>query len=799
MGNLAQDIRYGVRILKSRPGFTAVAMLALALGIGANTAIFSVVNAVMLRPLPYIDTERMVVMESGKSQAAPDQFGGVSPADFWEYQDQSESVEHLVAISGGGFSLTGVDTPETFAASRVSTNFFDALKVRPLLGRSFISEDGSMKSPETIVLSHDLWRRRFNSDPEIIGKPLGNTGTTVIGVMPPDFKFPVTAEVWMPLLRDSGEMRNRANRYFNVVGLLKAGRTRESAEAELKTIASRLESEHAGTNRDITIRLVPFRDRLIREVKSSLLILLGAVGFVLLIACANVANLLLARAASRRKEMAIRLALGASRWRLMRQVLTESLILGTAGSAIGLLLALWGVELLIKLLPEEYAYLRLQDMVRIDAIVLLFTLAMTLATSLLFGLIPAWHASRTNINEQVKHASRSTGGLQHRRARNVLMIAEIALAMVLLVGAGLLVQSFVRMRQADLGFDPKNLFTVSLQMPFSRYPNEQARARLIKQVLEQVEQTPGVETVAASSGTPFPFLEFAFAIEGRPPEAGGVALYDSISPNYFGTLKAQFMAGREFTDRDNAKAPAVAIVNERLARQYFNDEDAIGKRISINYLGQPQTREIVGIVKDFSQGEAGKIKPQIYVPYEQQPWLSAMIVGRSAANTESVRRDVHTAVLTIDKDQTLAKVDTAEQALSKSLAEPRLYMALLAAFAALALLLAAVGVYGVMSYSVAERTREIGIRMALGARVEDVMRMVIKQGLLLALAGVTVGLVGAFLLTRLLSSLLYQVSATDPVTFLAISLLLVGVALGASFIPARRAAKVDPMIALRHE
>ena len=799
MSNLAQDIRYGIRILISKPGFTVVAVIALALGIGANTAIFSVVNAVLLRPLPYMDPERLVVMEAGKGQSAPDQFGGISPADFWEYQDQNDSFEQLVAISGGGFSLTGVETPETFVASRVSTNFFDALKVKPLLGRAFVTADGSVKSPEILVLSYDLWQRRFNGDREIVGKTLGNTGATVVGVMPPDFKFPVTAEVWMPLLRDSGEMRNRANRYFSVAGLLKSDRSRENAEAEMKTIAARLESAHADTNKDVTVRLVPFRDRLVREVKTSLLILLGAVGFVLAVASANVANLLLARAASRRKEMAIRAALGASRWRLMRQVLTESLILGVAGSALGLLLALWGVELLIRMLPEEYAYLRLQDMVRIDGAVLLFTLGVTLATSLLFGFIPAWHASRTNINEQLKAGSRTGSSLQHQRARSGLMIAEIALAMVLLVGAGLLVQSFVRMRQADLGFDAKNLVTIGVQMPFTRYPDDQSRVRVIKRTLEQVEQTPGVESVVASSGMPFPYLEFMFKIENRPDDAGAPALYDAISPNYFRALKAQFLAGREFDDRDNARAPGVAIINEKLAKQYFADESPIGRRISVNYLGQPQTREIVGVVKDLSQGEAGKVKPQIYAPYQQQPWFSATLVARVAGNPESVRKEVFQAMLLVDKDQTLTKMDTAEQALNKALAEPRLYMALLTAFACLALLLAAVGVYGVMSYSVAERTHEIGIRMALGAQVLDVMKLVLRQVLLLSLAGAGVGLAGAFALTRVMSSLLYGVSATDPVTFIVIPLLLVGVALGASFIPARRATRVDPVVALRRE
>ncbi len=799
MNNLIQDLRYGARMLIKSPLYTAVAVMALALGIGANTAIFSVVNAVLLRPLPYIDANRLVFVESGDKQAGAQQFGGASPADFWDWQAQTQTFEQLCGMAGGGFNLTGVETPESIPGLRVSTNFFEMLKAKPLLGRTFRPEDGFVKADDTIILSHRLWQHRFGADPDIIGKTLGNTGTVVIGVMPPDFKFPVTAECWIALSRDSGEMRNRANRYFTIMGLIKPDQTIESAQAEMQAIAANLESQYADTNKNISVRLAPYRDRMVRDVKTSLLVLLGAVMFVLAVACANVASILLARAASRRKEMAIRLALGASRWTLIKQLLTESLMLGLAGGAAGLVFALWGVDLLVKLLPEKYAYLQAQEMVRIDTTTLMFTLVTALLTGLLFGLVPAWQSSRPDINEWLKEGARGSDGSRQQRTRGTLVIAEIAMAMVLLAGAGLLVQSFVRLRSADLGFDPRNLFTMGVSLSFREHPDDPSRVRFIKKMLDEVSNAPGVESVAVTTGSAFPYLNFNFNIEGQPLPAEAPALYETISPNYFKAMKASLVTGREFDERDSTNSPGVAIINETLARRYFDGQDPIGKRISINYLGARQTREIIAVAKDMNQGEPGKIEPQIYVSYQQQPWLSASLVVRAASSPDSARKDAQQAIWAVDKNQPVSKSDTTEMVLSNALAEPRLYTILLGAFAALALILAAVGIYGVMAYSVAERTREIGIRMALGAQTSDVLRMVIGQAMKLIVVGVAIGLVAAYGLTRLIASLLFGVSATDPVTFVMVSALLAGVALMACYIPARRATKVDPMVALRYE
>jgi putative ABC transport system permease protein len=799
METLLHDLRYGARMFIKSPTYTVVAVMALALGIGVNTAIFSVVNAVLLRPLPYMDPQRLASIGSGDKQAPPEDFGGASPADFWDWQQRSQAFEQLVAVGGGGFALTGVETPETFPGARVSTNFFEATHAKPLLGRTFRPEDGSVKSPDTIVLSYRLWQQRFGGDASIVGQTLGDTGAEVIGVMPPDFKWPTYAECWIPLSRDSGEMRNRANRYFGVVGLIKPDQTLESAKAELQTIADNLAAQYPDTNKNLTVEVTPFREALVRTVKPSLFVLLGAVAFVLLIACANVAGILLARAAARRKEMAIRMALGASRWKLIRQLLTESVLLGLSGAALGLMLALWAVDLLVKLLPQSYAYLQLDDRVRIDGRVLLFTLITALLTSLLFGLVPAWQASRPSVGDWLKEGGRTSEGTQQHRTRSALVIAEIAFAMVLLVGAGLLIQSFARLRQADLGFDPQNLFAMSLNSPLQKYPDEPSRARFIKQFLDAVSNKPGVESVAVSTGLPFPFLNFTFNIEGRPLAADASALYDSVSPNYFRAMKARLLEGREFTDLDLTNAPPVAMINETLARRYFPDEDPIGKRISINYLRTRKTPEIVGVVKDITQGEAGKIQPQIYVPYQQQPWLSESLLVRSMGDPHAAKNDVQRIIWSVDKNQPVSRVDSPERALGNSLGEPRLYTTLLGVFAALALVLAAVGVYGVIAYSVTQRTHEIGIRTALGAQPRDVLALVLGQAMKLIVVGVAFGVAGALALTRLLSSLLFNVSTTDPITYVVVAALLAGVALLACYVPARRALRVDPMVALRCE
>jgi putative ABC transport system permease protein len=799
MTTLWQDLRYAARMLFKSRTYTAVAILALALGIGANTAIFSVVNTLLLRPLPYIDSDRLILVESGNRQGGAQSFGGVAPADFWDMQAQSEVFEQFVALSGGGFSLTGVDNPESFPGARVSTNFFDALRARPLLGRTFRDEDGTVKADDTIILSYRLWQERFGGDPNVIGQVLGDTGTTVIGVMPPDFKYPGSAQVWTPLSRDSGEMRNRANRYMGVMGLLKPGENIKAAESELQTIAARLAAEHPDTDKELGVRLTPFRDWVVRDVKTSLWILMGAVMLILLIACANVANLLMARAASRRKEMAIRRALGASRWRVMQQLLAESLLLATLGGAAGLLIALWGVDALMGLLPESWNNLKLQTRVGVDLWVLAFTFATTMATGVALGLIPAWQASRPDVNEWLKEGGRGSEGARHRRTRNLFVVTEIALALVVLIGAGLLVNSFVRLRRNDLGFNPRGLVNVGIWMPFNRYPDDAARARFVTRILDEVATAPGVEAVAATSGEVFPFLNFSFNVVGRPQTVEPHALFDAISPNYFRVLGAEMLAGREFNDRDDRNAPAVAIINESLRRQYFADANPLGQRVTVNFLGQPQTREIVGVVRDINQGEAGKVTPQIYVSYQQQPWLSASLLVRSAGDTEATRKSVQEAIWAVDKTQPARRAETAEALIASALGEPRLYTLLLGSFAALALALATVGIYGVMSYSVAQRTQEIGIRMALGASPRDVLLMVVRQGVTLIIAGVTLGLIGAFALTRLLSSLLFHISATDPLTYAAVVTVLALVALAACAIPARRATRVDPMIALRYE
>ena len=808
MQTLWQDLRFGARMLMKKPGFTLIVILTLALGIGVNTAIFSVVNAVLLKPLPYLKDPRLVFIESGDKQADPREYFGASPADFWDWRASSQTLQQLAAYApSDGFNLTGVERPEVFASSRVSSNFFQVFGAKPLLGRAFLPEDELWSAPRTILLSYRLWQRRFGGDPGVIGQTLGNTGVTVIGVMPSDFKYPTHAECWTSLVREAGEGSVRANRYWVAIGLIKSDQTLENAQAELKAIAGRLESQYPDSNKNITTNVTTVVERRTGGVRRSLLMLLGAVGCVLLIGCANIANLLLARAGSRRKEMAIRLALGAPRRRLLRQLLIESLLLAALGGAAGLLLGQWGLDGLMRLLPQSYnAYYQLQDQLRpgsVDQTVLSFTILISLLTGVLFGLVPAWQASNPVVNDELKEGGRGGDGLRRQRLRGALVVVEIALAMALLVGAGLLINSFARMSRAELGFDPRNLFSMSVQTR-SKFPIEGAderRARFVKQVVDQVSQTPGVASAVVTSVGFFPLLHFGFNIEGRPLPADADALYETISPNYFRAMRARIVAGRDFDENDDTKAPAVAIINETLARRYFAGEDPLGKRVSIAYMRQRIALEIVGVAADMKQGELGApVIPQIYAPYLQRPWFNSAVVVRAAHNDLSaVKNDAQRAIWAVDRDQTSTDIHTAEEALNNSLAEPLLYTTLLGVFAALALSLAALGIYGVMSYTVTERTREIGVRMALGARGRNVLKLVVGRGMTLALTGVAIGSAIAVVLTRLMSNLLFGVSATDPMTFAVIALLLLLVALLACYIPARRAAKVDPMVALRRQ
>lgn len=800
MHTLWQDLRYGARMFLKQPGFTLVAVITLALGIGANTAIFSVVNAALLRRFPY-DITRLVAIESFNPLEQKRGFG-VSPADFWDWQDQSQAFEQLSMYSGGGIGLKESERLEGLPGARVTPNFFQTLSVQPLLGRTFASEDGFLSAPPTIVLSHELWQRRFGGDSRIIGRAIKmeDGPVTVIGVMPADFKYPTFAQVWLPLARDSSEMQFRANRYFHAIGRIKSGQTIERAQNELKTIAARLANAFPKENEGWTVQLTDWRESFVRDSRSALLFLMGAVGLVLLIACANVANLLLGRAAARSKEIAIRRALGASGRALARQLFSESLILSVFGGGLGLLLAVWGVDALTQSLPQlNFTYQSLTELrseIRIDRTVLLFTVLVSLLTTLLFGLAPGWQAAKTDVNESLKEGSRGSAGGGAHRMRKTLVSVEIALALMLLLGAGLLINSFARLLKVDPGYDPQGLMALSLGFP------RENKYAFAQQVMERVSNTPGVASVALMSYPTLGGLGFPFNRENNPFPNGDVTVsYSAISPSYFQTLKTPLHAGREFNDRDLPDAPKVAVINETLARQYFAGENPVGQKIVIAYLNRRLASEIVGVVGDVRQDEPGKpVKPEILVPFAQLPWFSGTLLVRSVnPDPLTVKSAVQEAIWSFDPALPESKAEPLAQTLAGHVAEPRLFASLLTIFAVIALTLSAVGIYSVVAYSVTQRTREIGIRLALGAQRRDVLILVARQGLSMALIGVAIGLAGAFALTRLMVGLLFGVSPTDAVTFATVSLGMIAVALVACYIPARRATKVDPLVALRYE
>ncbi|MDQ3252890.1 MAG: ABC transporter permease [Acidobacteriota bacterium] len=810
MKALWQDIRYGIRMLAKKPGFTAIAVLTLALGIGANTAIFSVVNAVLLRPLPFENPERLVLIWMRGVNDPMDRTTASYP-DVLDFKNQSQSFSHVAAYTmSGGVALAGEGdrAPELLGGARVTADLFSVLDAKPIIGRSFSPQEDQAGAAPVIVLSHRLWQRRFAADPNIVGRQvtLGGQSTIVLGVMPPDFKFPTRRiEFLMPLNSQASLAQTLANRdaqFLNVIASLKPGVTLERAEAEISTIAQRLEQQFPETNTNRRARLVSLQDDIVGEIRPALLVLLGAVALVLLIACANVANLLLARAAARGREIAIRTALGASRARVVRQLLTESLLLSLVGGSLGLLLAAWGVDLLVAAAPANLP--RLTE-IGLDSRVLGFTVVVSVLTGIIFGLAPALQSSKLNLNETLKEGGRSgSEGTRRNRVRSLLVISEVALSLVLLVGSGLLIKSFWQLLQTDLGYRTERVLAHGLPISRTKYGEPQQAAAFYQQVLRHVETLPGVAATGYVSLLPLDGNDVwdSFKIEGRPPFAPddtADARSQVASPDYFRAMNIPLLRGRMLSERDAKDASQVIVVNEALTRRYFAGKDPVGQRIIIE--GETATREIVGVVGDVRhQGLDKGADPEFYSSYLQSPHYNLQLVMRTASSDPAgLASAVRNAIRELDKDQVVGAMGTMDELVAESVAPRRFNMTLLAAFASVALVLASIGIYGVMAYSVTQRTHEIGIRMALGAQRSDVLRMVIRQGMLLAFVGVAVGLVAAFALTRVMASLLYGVSATDPMTFIGVAMLLAIVALLACYIPARRATKVDPMVALRYE
>ena len=806
MSVLWKDLRYAFRMLWKSPAFTLIAILALALGIGANTAIFSVVNAVLLRPLPFKDPNRlMTVWENNLQQGQA--HGMVGSANFTDWKNQNQVFESLAAYFNWSYNLTGGDEPQRLRAIVVSGEFFPTLGVEAQLGRALAPDDDRDGKDDVIVLSHAFWQSRFGARPDVIGQTalLNGRSHIIVGVMPSGFNFPdEKVDIWRPMAMSAQQAQDRRGKYLSVIGRLKTGVSIAQANAGMDNIARRLEQQYPEANAGWGVRLVPLHEETVGKVSTILLILLGAVGFVLLIACANIANLLLARAASRTKEIAIRAALGASRRRLISQFLTESFLLAVMGSVLGLLIALWGSDALIALSPGNIPRLREVGM---DGRVLGFTLLLALLTTLIFGLAPAWQTSKPDLNEVLKEEGHgATGGSGHR-LRRLLVVAEVAVSVVLLVGAGLMIKSFVQLQRVNPGFDSHNLLTMEITLPAARYGQNQQQIAFFQQTLEQIKTLPGVEAVGAVQDLPFKFNEMSFplTLEGHGAATAAEqpkAVYRAVTDDYFRTLKIPLVKGRGFTAQDDLNTMPVVIINQATANRFWPGEDPLGKRIRFGEPNDP-AYTVVGVVGDIKHmgldADEGTV---IYQPHAQKRfgWLRWMtLVVRTNGEPMTMAAAVRQRIQGIDKDQPVDNIVTMEQLMAKSVAQPRFLTMLLGVFALLALVLTAIGVYGVVSYTIAGRTREIGIRMALGARGGDVLRLVIGQGLKMVLIGVVIGLAGAAALSRVMTSLLFGVSATDPAIFIIIALLLTGVALLASYIPARRATKVDPLVALRYE
>lgn len=817
MDNLLQDLRYGVRVLRRNPGFAATAILTLALGIGATTAIFSVVDSVVLKPLPFPTAERLARIRSVIA-ATGNGSGIASYPDFVDWRARNHVFDGMAVFRTNEFTLIGAREALHLQGAVVSAELFSLLGVSPALGRSFFPEEDNPAAAggaDPVILSAGLWQREFGSDASVLGRAiqLGGQPFTVVGVMPQSFQFPVQGEpveLWTTIAADARGGANamtaqRGAHYLDVVGLLKPGIKLPQAQAEMATIASALNREHP-ENKPRTVKIVPEIQGVVGPLRTPMLVLLGAAGCVLLIVCANVANLLLARANRRHMEMAVRAALGASRRRAICQLLTESIALGLLGGGLGLALAVASLRLLVRFIPAEVPRL---DAIGLDARLLSFAILISLLAGILFGLAPALRVSKISLTESLKKSGRGAGvgGKEHSRLRNALVVSEVALAIVLLLGAGLLIQSFLRLIQVDPGFDPHHVLTFQLDSPAGK---QDSRApSFFREVVGRISALPGAASASVVAYLPLTGdnISSSIEIEGQPTPMGSrpSADFNAVEPNYFRTVGITLAAGRDFTEHDDSKSTPVVIVNRTLVRNFFPNQDPIGKHIRPGIgngygPGEPPMREIVGVIGDVKQSGLGvDAAPEVYAPLAQSPFDAMFVVLRTTNDPRSIVEPARRQVASVDKNAPIYHVETLNQYLAESLAAPQFITLLLSGFSGLALLLACLGIYGVISYIVVQRTHEIGIRMALGAKKGDVLRMIIGEGLKPALAGVAIGIFGALRLTRLLSSLLYGVKPTDPLTFAAVSLVLTGVALLACYIPARRAAKADPMLSLRYE
>jgi putative ABC transport system permease protein len=807
---MANEFRYALRQLIKTPGFTLVAVLTLALGIGANSAIFSVVDAVLLRPLPFPHPEQLVMIWGTSARDGTARETGSFP-DLYDFRAQSRSFSAIAAYSSAGSILNGPGDAQELTGVAVNGDFFEALGVSPMLGRGFNSDEAKAGMPNVVVISYGLWKRAFSGNPDIVGQQanFGGRSCTVLGVMPQGWKFPVEEEVsdfimaLEPLMPSAAP--DRRSHFLRLMGRMKAGVSPQQADADLKAIAARLQNQFPDTNTDRGILVVPMLQDIVGNVRPALLVLLGAVALVLLIACANVANLLLARAAARVREMGIRSALGASRAGIVRQLLTESLLLALLGGSGGLLLAWWSVDLLSSFGPHNVPRL---SQIHINAGVAAFTFGLAVLSTLIFGLIPALQTSRGNLIDALQQGAKgSTGGLHGSRVRAVLVVSQVSLSLLLLAGAGLLMRSFFNLQATNLGFDPNRLLVLDQSLPRTTYAEEGRQRALYQRLLPKLAAIPGIESVGGVNPAPFSGEDHgsSFRMESVPDPGLGNhpdASHVIVTPGYFRTIRIPLRSGRDFDARDNEKAPHVAMVNETFVRRFIANGDPIGQHILLDRENrQVDALEIVGVVGDAKQKEIGApIPPEMYQPYPQSPSRRLWLVFRGATeNLGGVQPAVRHIIQDLDATIFTYNITPMQSLVGKTLAQPRFNMVLLGVFAGVAMLLAAVGIYGVIAYSVTQRTREIGIRMALGAQRIDMLGMILRQSLAVVVVGIAIGLFGSFGATRLLATLLYGVGANDILTYAGVVVLLGAAALLASYIPARRAMRVDPMVALRYE